>query len=101
MRLRERFVLFGVSSDTGCSSSSYERCFENRVRALLAQHSVKLPENESLYTKQGRAWLDQVRLPDSDAHLLHGDCKLHDDIEVQIASTDTLINKLAALGVGL
>jgi transposase len=68
----------------------------NRVRALLAQHSVKLPENESLYTKQGRAWLDQVMLPDSDAHLLHADCKLHDDIEVQIASTDTLIAKLAA-----
>ena len=68
----------------------------NRVRALLAQHSVKLPENESLYTKQGRAWLDQVTLPDSDAHLLHADCKLHDDIEGQIASTDTLINKLAA-----
>ena len=68
----------------------------NRVRALLAQHSVKLPENEKIYTKQGRAWLDQVTLPDSDAHLLHADCKLHDGIEVQIASTDTLINKLAA-----
>jgi transposase len=68
----------------------------NRVRALLAQHSVKLPDNERLYTKQGRAWLDQVTLPDSDAHLLHADCKLHDNIEEQIASTDTLINKLAA-----
>ena len=53
-------------------------------------------ENESLYTKQGRAWLDQVKLPDSDAHLLHADCKLRNDIEVQIASTDTLINRLAA-----
>ena len=37
-----------------------------------------------------------MKLPDSDAHLLHADCKLHDNIEVQIASTDTLINKLAA-----
>ncbi|HEX4164412.1 MAG TPA: transposase [Bryobacteraceae bacterium] len=45
----------------------------NRIRALFAQHSVKLPENESLYTK-GRAWLDRVGLPGSDAHLLRGDC---------------------------
>ncbi len=28
MRLRERFVLFGVFSDNGCSSSSYGRCFQ-------------------------------------------------------------------------
>jgi len=35
-----------------------------------------------------------VTLPDSDAHLLHADCELHDSIEVQIASTDTLINSL-------
>lgn len=57
---------------------------------------MKLPENESLYTKQGKAWLDCLKLPDSDAHLLHSDCKLHDDIKVQVGSTDTLINKLAA-----
>ncbi len=37
-----------------------------------------------------------MTLPDSDTHLLHADCKLHDDIEVQVGSTDTLINKLAA-----
>jgi transposase len=67
----------------------------NRIRALLAQHSVRLPENERLFTKQGRVWLDEVILPDSDAHLLHGDCELHDSIEVQVASTDVLINKLA------
>ncbi len=45
----------------------------NRIRALLAQHSVKLPENERIYTKQGRTWLDRVTLPDTDAQLLHGD----------------------------
>ncbi len=67
----------------------------NRIRALLAQHSVKLPENERIYTKQGRAWLDRVILPDTDAHLLHGDCELHDSIEAQVESTDCLINKLA------
>jgi transposase len=66
----------------------------NRVRALLAQHSVKVPEG--LYTRKGRAWLDHLALPGSDAHLLKADCELHDSIEVQIASTDTLINKLAA-----
>jgi transposase len=68
----------------------------NRIRALLAQHSVRLPENEQLYTKQGRAWLEKVTLPDSDAHLLRGDCELHDNIEVQIESTNALIKKLAA-----
>jgi transposase len=67
----------------------------NRIRALLAQHSVKLPENERIYTKQGRAWLDRVILPDTDAHLLHEDCELHDGIEAQVESTDCLINKLA------
>jgi transposase len=66
----------------------------NRVRALLAQHSVKVPEG--LYTRKGRVWLDHLALPGSDAHLLKADCELHDSIEVQIASTDTLINKLAA-----
>jgi transposase len=68
----------------------------NRVRALLAQHSVKLPEHEGIYTRKGRTWLDHLTLPGSDAHLLKADCELHDSIEVQIASTDTLINKLAA-----
>ncbi len=68
----------------------------NRIRALLAQHSVKLAESERIYTKQGRTWLDRVTLPDTDAQLLHGDCELHDSIELQIAATDTLINKLAA-----
>ncbi len=48
-----------------CSSCCLRTMLRNRVRALLAQHSVKLPENASLYTKQGRAWLDQVTLPDS------------------------------------
>jgi len=66
----------------------------NRIRALLAQHSVKLPENERIYTKQGRAWLDRVILPDIDAHLLHADCELHDSIEAHIESSDGLINKL-------
>jgi transposase len=68
----------------------------NRIRALLAQHSVRLPENDQIYTKQGRAWLEKVTLPDSDAHLLRGDCELHDNIEVQIESTNALIKKLAA-----
>ncbi len=30
---------------------------QNRIRALLAQHPVKLPENERIYTKQRRCWL--------------------------------------------
>jgi transposase len=68
----------------------------NRIRALLAQHSVKLPESDGLYTRKGRNWLDHLTLPGSDAHLLKADCDLHDSIEGQIASTDTLINKLAA-----
>ena len=68
----------------------------NRIRALLAQHSVKLPESGGLYTSKGREWLDNLALPGSDAHLLKTDCELHDSIEAQIASTDTLIDKLAA-----
>ena len=42
----------------------------NRVRALLAQHSVKLPDDVDLYTRSGRAWLEGVQLPGSDAQLL-------------------------------
>lgn len=68
----------------------------NRVRALLAQHSVKLPDNVDLYTRSGRAWLEGVRLPASDAHLLRADCELHDDIEAQVKLTEVLIDKLAA-----
>ena len=68
----------------------------NRIRALLSQHSVQLPENERIYTKAGRDWLSKVSLPHSDAHLLRGDCELLDSIEVQIQSTDSLIGKLAA-----
>jgi transposase len=68
----------------------------NRIRALLAQHSVRLPESDQIYTQQGRAWLAKVTLPDSDAALLRGDCELHDSIEVQIESTNALIKTLAA-----
>ncbi len=46
----------------------------NRIRALLAQHSVRLPENERLYTKQGRAWLDRVSLPDSELRKQSSTC---------------------------
>jgi transposase len=67
----------------------------NRMRALLAQHSIMPPENERLFTRQGRVWLGQVSLPASDAQLLQGDCELHDSLEVQIDSTDVLIHKLA------
>jgi hypothetical protein len=94
MRRRERSVRSGVFSGNECSLFNYAQ-LRNRIRALLAQHSVKLPENERIYTREGRAWLDRVALKGSDAHLLQADCELHDNIEVQIASTDTLINKLA------
>ena len=42
---------------------------KNRIRALLTQHSVELPDLKVLFCPSGMDWLWQVRLPASDGEL--------------------------------
>jgi len=68
---------------------------KNRIRALLSQHAVALPELSDLYGKTGLRWLGQVQLPDLDGRLLRDDIKLLVQLTDAIASTDNLIEELA------
>jgi len=67
---------------------------KNRIRALLTQHSVELPK-ETLFSKLGLAWLQQVELPGPDGCVLREDTELLKVFAKKIASTDKLIEQLA------
>jgi len=69
---------------------------KNRIRSLLAQHAVKLPEVSDLFGKAGWRWLEELRLPEPDASLLREDAKLLKVLGEQIAATEVLIGKLAS-----
>lgn len=50
---------------------------KNRIRALLAQHSLELPGTTNLRTKKALNWLkDEAELPEPNASILLGDVAL-------------------------
>jgi len=69
---------------------------KNRVRALLAQHAVEAPKLSDLFGKSGLAWLSQVQLPSPDKDLFQEDLQLLRVFNEKIASTESLIAKLAS-----
>jgi transposase len=68
---------------------------KNRIRALLAQHAVKLPEVSDLFGKAGLGWLGRVQLPEPDGSLLREEVGLLTVLSKRIAATEALIEKLA------
>jgi transposase len=69
---------------------------KNRIRALLAQHAVKLPEGSDLFGKAGRRWLERLRLPEPDGSLLREDVALLGVLDQRVAATESLIRRLAS-----
>jgi transposase len=70
--------------------------FKNRIRALLSQHAVPLPEVSDLYGKAGLRWLKGLSLPDPDGRLLREDIALLEELGQRIAASEDLIAELAA-----
>jgi transposase len=68
---------------------------KNRVRALLSQHAMVLPETSDLYGKAGLRWLREVVLPDPDGRLLQEDLEVLEVLQKRITATDSLIKELA------
>jgi transposase len=68
---------------------------KNRIRALLAQHTVELPKLSDLFGKSGLNWLRQVELSGPDGCLLREDLQLLQVFSEKIASTESLIERLA------
>lgn len=68
---------------------------KNRIRALLSQHAVLLPDMTDLYGKAGLEWLRMLTLPEPDSRLLRADLELLETLREHIASTDSLIAELA------
>lgn len=69
---------------------------KNRIRALLAQHTLKLPEVSDLFGKAGRGWLEGLALPGPDGSLLGEDLALLSVVGERIAATQALIERLAS-----
>lgn len=69
---------------------------KNRIRALLSQYAIALPEVSDLYGKMGLRWLRAVRLPEPDGRLLTEDLQFLETLEARIVATETLIEELAA-----
>jgi transposase len=68
---------------------------KNRIRALLSQHAVVLPDVTDLYGRAGLGWLRKLTLPEPDHRLLRDDLDLLETLREYIASTDSLIAELA------
>lgn len=68
---------------------------KNRIRALLSQHAIVLPDVTDLFGKAGLAWLQQLILPDPDGRLLRDDRGLLATLRERITGTDHLIAQLA------
>jgi transposase len=69
---------------------------KNRIRALLSQHAIALPEVSDLFVKAGLAWLRALELSEPDGHLLYEDIALLEVLQARITATDHLIADLAA-----
>lgn len=68
---------------------------KNRIRALLAQHEIHLPEVSDLFGKAGMEWLETVRLTQPDGALLLEDRELLVFLKARVNSTEKLIQALA------
>jgi len=69
---------------------------KNRIKALLAQHSVQTPQVSDLYGKKGLKWLKGLKLPEPDGKLLNEDLNLLLVLNEHIAATENLIAELSA-----
>lgn len=69
---------------------------KNRIKALLAQHSIQTPEVSDLYGKSGLQWLRDLKLPDPDGRLLFEDLELLAVLNERIGATESLIKDLSA-----
>jgi transposase len=68
---------------------------KNRIKALLAQHSVDTPQVSDLYGKKGLQWLKNLKLPEPDGKLLNEDLGLLLVLNERIATTESLISELS------
>jgi len=68
---------------------------KNRIKALLAQHSVEIPQVSDLYGKKGLRWLKNLTLPEPDGKLLNEDLNLLLVLNERIAATESLIAELS------
>lgn len=69
---------------------------KNRIKALLAQHSVETPDVSDLYGKKGLQWLKALKLPEPDGKLLSEDLDLLAVLNERIVATNSLIAELSA-----
>ena len=69
---------------------------KNRIKALLAQHSIDTPDVSDLYGKKGLQWLRNLKLPEPDGKLLSEDLDLLIVLNERIAATESLIAELSA-----
>ena len=68
---------------------------KNRIRALLTQHSVELPNLKVLFCPSGMDWLRQVRLPASDGELFKEHLRCLAFLDSRVKATEKLIAKLS------
>lgn len=68
---------------------------KNRIKALLAQHSLDIPDVSDLYGKKGLQWLKGTKLPEPDGKLLNEDLELLLVLNERIATTESLISELS------
>jgi transposase len=68
---------------------------KNRIHALLAQHTIALPDVSDLYGKAGLQWLRELRLPAPDDQLLAEDLRLLEVLHERVATMEDLIADLA------
>lgn len=68
---------------------------KNRIKALLAQHSLDIPDVSDLYGKKGLQWLKGTKLPEPDGKLLNEDLELLLVLNERIATAESLISELS------
>ena len=72
--------------------------FKNRIHSLLAKYNLSPPEG-SLFSQQGRTWLDSAirELPPETARCLTQELQLLDQLSLQISELEDRIHELIAL----
>lgn len=68
---------------------------KNRIRALLSQHEVRMPEVSDLFGKVGLTWLETVELTQPDGALLQEGRELLVFLKAKVNATEKLIQELA------
>jgi transposase len=68
---------------------------KNRIRALLSQHAIVLPEVSDLYGKAGLRWLHALELPEPDGRLLQENLALLESLGERIVATEGMVKELA------